>query len=226
MNDSVPVDRMLIYDRMGESPFFTNNDAKKFKEPSFANIYSLARGGELLSLDAQDITPRLQTGEPSVEIPLVIERDFYKSQKNLRLRIWEKHSDLQCYFKDAKTGQEYPAASFDDLPIAFEADETVINRYSLVFKRNSSSTEDFPKEKEAAAQTPNMHMTVYPNPGDDYVYIRISNNTQVLPYAVYASDGRLVKSGSIKDFETLDIKSLSKGIYYLNCNGNSAKIIK
>jgi hypothetical protein len=142
MKDSVPVDGMLIYDRVGESSFFTNNDAKKFKESSFANIYSLAKGGESLSLDAQDITSRLNNGETQVEIPLVIERDFNKTQGNFRLRIWEKHSELQTYFKDAKTGQEYPAESFDNLPIAFEADETVINRYSLVFKRNSSSTED------------------------------------------------------------------------------------
>jgi hypothetical protein len=46
MNDTVPVDRMLIYDRPGESASFTNNDAKKFKEPSFSNIYSLSRSGE------------------------------------------------------------------------------------------------------------------------------------------------------------------------------------
>jgi hypothetical protein len=217
---------MLIYDRVGESPFFTNNDAKKFKESSFANIYSLAKGGESLSLDAQDITTRLNTGETQVEIPLVIERDFNKVQGNFRLRIWEKHSELQTYFKDAKTGQEYPAVSFDNLPIAFEADETVINRYSLVFKRNSSSTEDFPQEKEALASQSKMDIIVYPNPGNDYVSIRVTNNTQFLSYDLYASDGRVVKTGTIKNFETLDIKSLSKGIYYLNCNGNSIKIIK
>ena len=194
MNDSVPVDRMLIYDRVGESAYFTNNDAKKFKEPLFANIYSLARGGELLSLDAQDITDRLQSGEPSVEIPLVIERDFNKAQGNFRLRIWEKHSELQTFFKDAKTGQEYPAESFDDLPIAFEADETVLNRYSLVFKRNSSSTEDFPQEKEGLATQAKMDIIVYPNPGNDYIHIRVTHNTQFLPYDLYASDGRVVKN--------------------------------
>jgi hypothetical protein len=226
MNDSVPVDGMLIYDRVGESPFFTNNDAKKFKESSFANIYSLAKGGESLSLDAQDITSRLNNGETQVEIPLVIERDFNKAQGSFRLRIWEKHSELQTYFKDAKTGQEYPAESFDNLPIAFEADETVINRYSLVFKRNSSSTEDLTEEKEALTSNSKMDIIVYPNPVNDYVDIRIINNTQFSPYALYASDGKVVKTGTIKNFETLDMKSLSKGIYYLNCNGNSIKIIK
>ena len=226
MKDSVPVDGMLIYDRVGESSFFTNNDAKKFKESSFANIYSLAKGGESLSLDAQDITSRLNNGETQVEIPLVIERDFNKTQGNFRLRIWEKHSELQTYFKDAKTGQEYPAESFDNLPIAFEADETVINRYSLVFKRNSSSTEDLTEEKEALTSNSKMDIIVYPNPGKDYVSIRVTNNTQFLSYDLYASDGRVVKTGTIKNFETLDIKSLSKGIYYLNCNGNSIKIIK
>jgi hypothetical protein len=161
-----------------------------------------------------------------VEIPLGIARDVNKAQIGLRLRMSESHSELQISLKNRLTGRELLMSALDEIPILFESTESLINRYSLVFKRNSSSTEDFPKEREAAAQTPNMHMTVYPNPGNDYVYIRISNNTQVLPYAVYASDGRLVKSGSIKDFETLDIKSLSKGFYYLNCNGNSAKIIK
>ena len=226
MNDSVPVDRMLVYDRLGESSSFTNNDAKKFMEPSFANIYSLTKGGEILALDAQDITSRLNSGVPSVEIPLVIERDFNKSQKNFRLRIWEKHSELQTYFKDAKTGQEYSAESFDDLPIAFEADERVLNRYSLVFKRSSSSTEDFPQEKEALASQAKMDIIIYPNPGAVYIHIRVTHNTQFLPYALYASDGRVVKTGNIKNYETLDIKSLSKGIYYLNCNGISAKVIK
>lgn len=226
INDSVPVDRVLIYDRIGEAPSFTYNDAKKFKEPSFSNIYSLARSGEALSLDAQDITARLQSGEPSVEIPLVIERDFNKAQNNFRLRIWEKHSELKTFFKDAKTGQEYPAESFDNLPISFEAEETVMNRYSLVFKRNSSSTEDFQKEMEWTSSNPKIEMIVYPNPGKGYIHVRILNNNTYLPFNLYATDGRIVKSGLIKDFETISIEDLSRGIYYLNYDGATTKIIK
>ncbi len=222
MNDSVPVDRMLIYDRSGESTSFTNNDAKKFKEPSFSNIYSFCRSGELLSLDAQDITARLASGEEQVEIPLVIDRDFNKTQKNLRLRIGEKHSDLECYFKDAKTGILTTAESLSDLPLEFLESEVSIHRYSLVFKRNSSSTEDIQKETYVTES----QLLAYPNPVEDQLHIRLLNHNGKVPYRIYSIEGKKVLDGTIQNLEIINTKQLQAGIYIIEANGEKVKFVK
>jgi alpha-tubulin suppressor-like RCC1 family protein len=225
MNDSVPVDRMLIYDRAGESTSFTNNDAKKFKEPSFSNIYSLSLSGELLSLDAQDITARLASGEEQVEIPLVIDRDFNKTQKNLRLRIGEKHSDLECYFKDAKTGILTTAESFSDLPLEFLQSEVSIHRYSLVFKRNSSSTEDIHKNTETHVSN-KPQLLAYPNPVEDKLHIRLLNHNGKVPYSIYSIAGKKILEGTIQNLEIIKTKQLQAGIYIIEANGEKVKFVK
>jgi alpha-tubulin suppressor-like RCC1 family protein len=227
MNDSVPVDRMLIYDRTGESASFTNNDAKKFKEPSFSNIYSLSRSGESLSLDAQDINARLNSGEDQVEIPLVIDRDFNKTQKNLRLRIWEKHTDLQCYFKDSKSGNLTPAESFSDIPVEFSALDANIHRYSLVFKRSSTSTEDFKDDYLARGGKLKPEVIVYPNPANDVLHVRVLNGNGKLSYQIYSITGVKVLEGSLETSEKIYINALLQpGIYIMDAGGQKVKFVK
>jgi hypothetical protein len=225
INDTFLVDRVLVYDKEGESAAYTNNDAKKFTESSFTNIYTLAPTGEPLDLDVQDITARLLNSDDQVEIPLVIARDNEKSQNKLRLRIGEKHSDLQCYVKDAKTGTLHPMESADELSIEYSNDDPLISRYSLVFKRSSSSTEDIQKEDRLTSHPSEIQVLVYPNPSDEYLYIRAINNPISVPYSLTSMDGKLHKSGQLKDFVKLNISALTKGIYSLNCNGLSQKII-
>jgi hypothetical protein len=225
MNDSVPVDRMLIYDRLGESSSFTNNDAKKFKEPSFSNIYSLTKGGEILSLDAQDITSRLNAGEPQVEIPLVIERDFNKQQSNLRLRIWEKHSDLECYFRDSKTETLTPAESLSEIPVELAESEYSIHRYSLVFKRSSSSTEDLTEKTIASKRAP-MEVLVYPNPVDEKLNLRIINSTAEIPFFVYSITGVTILEGVVKSEKTINTVGLDAGVYVVDAGGVKVKFVK
>jgi hypothetical protein len=227
MNDTAPIDRLLLYDRIGESSSFTDNDAKKFKEPSFANIYSLTKGGESLSLDAQDVTSRLNSGEPQVEIPLVIDRDFNKVQSGLRLRIWEKHSELQTFFKDAKTGQEYTAESFDDLPIAFESDEIVMNRYSLVFRLSKSAVKDPINETAKNNGSKSLVMLAYPNPTDGKLSLKLSNGESYQGgYELFDMVGRLVQKGNSNDKKQLDLSALVDGQYLLKSKYNVVIIIK
>ena len=226
MNDSVPVDRMLIYDRTGESASFTNNDAKKFKEPSFSNIYSLSRSGESLSLDAQDITARLNSGEEQVEIPLVIDRDFNKTQKNLRLRIWEKHTDLQCYFKDSKSGNLTPAESFSDIPVEFSESDASIHSYSLIFKRSSTSTEDFKEVDLARGSKVKPEIIVYPNPANDLLHLRVLNGSDKLSYQIYSITGVKVLEGSLDNSQKININTLQPGIYIMDAGGQKVKFVK
>ena len=102
INDSVSVDRLLIYDREGAIANYESADALKFATAVFANIYSVSGDGKFLSLDQRDIGNLLNAGMEEVEIPLVIARDFSKVQGGLRMRMGENHSEWEVYFKDAK----------------------------------------------------------------------------------------------------------------------------
>jgi len=225
MNDTFLVDRVLVYDREGESVGYTNNDAKKFTESSFTNIYTLAPTGEPLGLDVQDITTRLNESEEQVEIPLVIERDQEKLQNKLRLRIGEKHSDLQCYVKDAKTGILHPMESADELPIEYTNDDALISRYSLVFKRSTSSTEDIQKNTEAVVSN-NPQLLAYPNPVEDQLHIRLLNYNGKMPYCIYNIAGVKIIDGTIQNLQIINTKQLQAGIYIIEANGEKVKFVK
>jgi len=63
------------------------------------------------------------------------------------------------------------------------------------------------------------------------VYPTIANNivtligVEVADYAIYAQNGTLVKAGKTND-GTINVANLGTGIYILNINENSIKIIK
>jgi hypothetical protein len=222
INDSLPVDRLLIYDKSNEINTFGGADAPKYKDPSFANIYSITSDGKSLSLDAQDITARLNSGEDQVEIPLVIDRDFNKSQMNLRLRILEKHSDLQCYFKDSKSGKLTPAESSIDIPVEFSESDASIHRYSLVFKRSSTSTEDF-KEASLAGSG---NIIIYPNPANDVLHVRVLNTYEPISYEIYTITGVKVAEGLINSHIVIPIFHLQPGIFLLKTKIETLKFSK
>jgi hypothetical protein len=226
INDSLPVDRLLVYDKPNEISTFGGADAPKYKDPSFANIYSITSDGKTLSLDAQDITARLNSGEDQVEIPLVIDRDFNKTQKNLRLRIWEKHTDLQCYFKDSKSGNLTPAESFSDIPVEFSESDASIHRYSLIFKRSSSSTEDLKEADLARGGKLKPEVIVYPNPANDVLHVRVLNGSSKLNYEIYCITGVKVFEGSLENSQKININTLQPGIYIINADGQKVKFVK
>ena len=223
--DSFLTDRLLIYDKSEESQSFGGSDAPKFKESSFANIFSLTSDGKELSLDVQDITARLYEGEDQVEIPLIITRDANKHQKNLHLRIGEKHSDLQCYVKDAKTEILHPMEWADELPIEYNNDDPVISRYSLVFKRSSSSTEDIQKNTETLTSN-KTQLLAYPNPVEGQLHIRLLNHNGKVPYRIYSIEGKKVLDGTIQNLEIINTKQLQVGLYIIEANGEKVKFVK
>jgi hypothetical protein len=223
INDSLPVDRLLVYDKPNEISTFGGADAPKYKDPSFANIYSITSDGKSLSLDAQDITDRLNSGEEQVEIPLVIDRDFNKQQKNLRLRIWEKHTDLQCYFKDSKTGNLTPAESLSDITVEFSESDASIHRYSLIFKRSSTSTKDFKEDDLTHGGKLKTEVIVYPNPANDVLYVRVLNGNDLLPFEIFSITGVKVDEGVIQNSKAVKIKQLKPGVYIFKTPNNQIK---
>jgi len=156
---------------------------------------------------------------------LVIERDFEKLQNKLRLRIGEKHTDLQCYIKDAKTGTLHPMESADELPIEYGNEDPLISRYSLVFKRSSSSTEDIQKNTQTVVSN-KPQLLAYPNPVEDQLHIRLLNHNGKVPYRIYSIEGKKVLDGTIQNLEIINTKQLQAGIYIIEANGEKVKFVK
>jgi Secretion system C-terminal sorting domain len=77
-----------------------------------------------------------------------------------------------------------------------------------------------------------INADVYPNPSDDYIYIKINNDISTLYTLTFIDmQGRIVKSWSeiISNNSIIEkqISDLSKGIYLLAINGqNGEQVIK
>jgi hypothetical protein len=156
----------------------------------------------------------------------VIDRDFNKTQMNLRLRIWEKHTDLQCYFKDSKSGKLTPAESFSDIPVEFSESDASIHRYSLVFKRSSTSTEDFKDDYLARGSKLKPEVIVYPNPANELLHVRVLNGSGKLNYEIYSITGVKVLEESLENSQKININTLQPGSYILDAAGQKVKFIK
>jgi len=140
----------------------------------------------------------------------------------LRLRILEKHSDLQCYFKDSKSGKLTPAESSIDIPVEFSESDASIHRYSLVFKRSSTSTEDF-KEASLAGSG---NIIIYPNPANDVLHVRVLNTYEPISYEIYTITGVKVAEGLINSHIVIPIFHLQPGIFLLKTKIETLKFSK
>ncbi|REG87880.1 T9SS type A sorting domain-containing protein [Winogradskyella sediminis] len=78
------------------------------------------------------------------------------------------------------------------------------------------STNDLELEKD---------LTLSPNPSSEF--IKISNLKSKASYSVYNILGANIKSGSVSENETIDIRDLTEGVYFLKINNrNTIKFIK
>jgi len=226
INDSLPVDRLLVYDKDQETRGYNGSDALKYKEQSFANIYSLSGNGKALSLDAHDITARLNSGEEQVEIPLVIDSDFNKTQKNLRLRIGEKHSELECYFKDAKTGILTAVESGGSISVELSETDASIQRYTLVFKRSIAAIKNIENSRETVSNGKSKNtLTVYPNPSDNILWIKDGKQFYSGRVEVLDITGKHLISMNLKEGASLNLEILTAGTYILKTK-NENHLIK
>jgi len=67
--------------------------------------------------------------------------------------------------------------------------------------------------------------SIYPNPSHDY--IKISGLTTTENYTIHSIIGTNVYNGTISGNANIDIRNLSKGVYFLKFNkGKTLKFIK
>lgn len=64
----------------------------------------------------------------------------------------------------------------------------------------------------------NTNLVVYPNPVKDYLHFKVDN---ILSYKVYDVYGRLVKSNSLGNSQSINTESLSKGVYFIKLIGKN-----
>jgi hypothetical protein len=95
----------------------------------------------------------------------------------------------------------------------------------LVFKRNSSSTEDIHKNTETHVSN-KPQLLAYPNPVEDQLHIRLLNHTGKVPYRIYSIEGKKILEGTIQNLEIIKTKQLQAGIYIIEANGEKVKFVK
>lgn len=71
-------------------------------------------------------------------------------------------------------------------------------------------------------------VSIFPNPATDFV--QVNSNAVIISYSIYTISGQQVLSGSMDDTHSIEVLSLTSGIYLLNIKGNNAsqtlKLIK
>lgn len=88
---------------------------------------------------------------------------------------------------------------------------------------NNISVEGVEEDLSAEGST-FQNLNVYPNPFDDLIYL--SDTNQIFNYNLYSIEGKMIKSGEIKDGK-LNLQQLSNGIYLLQVQNNAfTKTIK
>jgi hypothetical protein len=106
----------------------------------------------------------------------------------------------------------------DGVDILYTYGETTNTSTFVVFKTDLStlSVDAFQNKSTIA---------LFPNPSNDF--INMTNLKNSYDYEIYCITGQQVKSGKINPSESISIKELSKGLYFLKLNdGSSFKLIK
>ncbi len=66
----------------------------------------------------------------------------------------------------------------------------------------------------------NSNICIYPNPTSDFIHIEIIEPQSI---SIYSLDGKLVKS--VENANVIDVRDLAKGVYLINIEGRTQKII-
>jgi hypothetical protein len=67
--------------------------------------------------------------------------------------------------------------------------------------------------------------SVYPNPATTEIHVKIDTK-ETVDYVIYNNIAQAVMYGKLKDDSTIDIQSLSTGIYFLRVSEKTVKVIK
>lgn len=79
-------------------------------------------------------------------------------------------------------------------------------------------------EIEGTDENVDLGMVLYPNPARDKVTFHNVMGTQILK--IYALDGRLMKTLSVTDGQSVDISFLPTGLYLFNVESHTFKMMK
>lgn len=80
------------------------------------------------------------------------------------------------------------------------------------------------QELEGTEENTDLDIAVFPNPTHDKVTFRNVRGKQTVK--IYALDGRLMKSFQVTDSQTVDISMLPQGLYLVNVNYKTLKMMK
>lgn len=92
------------------------------------------------------------------------------------------------------------------------------NTSRIIFKNDTSSTTDQNNDSRA--------LIVYPTPSTNILYISDDSKLLGHKWRIINQIGMISLKGNIDESNTIDISSISKGIYYLEIDGNISKFIK
>lgn len=80
------------------------------------------------------------------------------------------------------------------------------------------------REVEGTQENTELALSIYPNPVLDVLTLRNLQGKQIV--CIYALDGRMVKTFETTGDQTVDISDLSRGIYLVNTQSQTLKMIK
>jgi hypothetical protein len=71
----------------------------------------------------------------------------------------------------------------------------------------------------------NTTLIIYPNPATTEINVKLATQ-QIAEYSIFNISGQKMMQGQVQDGSTIDIQSLSPGIYFLRVENETAKIVK
>ena len=106
--------------------------------------------------------------------------------------------------------------------INFPVSSVQFNYENQIIQRNSTVTKD--TTILAVNDSGKDPVKVYPNPVKNS--LSVSGITKDQQYEIYSMDGKMIKTGTYSSGKTIDVNSLTKGVYLLKIDNQNLKFIK
>jgi hypothetical protein len=154
-----------------------------------------------------------------------VNREANKRFPTLKWEISANTTGLDVYLRNRENGSTELWSVGNIKTVSFKSDASEIRNYELVFKRNSSSTEDLTQKPNLAHRAP-MELIAYPNPVEDKLHLKVINAGGELPFHIYSITGVKVMDGSVKSEKTINTAALNAGVYVIDAGGVKVKFVK
>lgn len=157
--------------------------------------------------------------------------DWIAQISNLKLTDvsdnWQTSISIDVYATDAGTdsGTTYSSVNADTNP----PDNINSLENTFPFSNQIIGTFVFSLEQVLSVSTNELDnsISIYPNPNQGRIFINNSGNNILEKATIYATNGRKVKEfTTITNQNSLDINTLTKGLYFLKLNSDKGSITK